>query len=482
MKNKKTLLIGLFIALVSSSQAYFSVSIAIPYPSTTDSITIWTPRQHNPVFAEPGKQFTIEIAADETLGETGWTAQVENDLKRWPCQVISAKRAPIDLQSRRGWVLTMQLTKDVSPELMKLTVRHRSGLTLSSERSVHIVPDMEQDFYILHQSDQHLTGDSAKVARGTLGPRWEGGSKQAIQWTAPIVNLINPRLVFQTGDNMQLYANEKDWCGMEEAKIRVDRFLTAFSDFTVPTVHTTGNHDLGWNNYVEIGPWRKWYTQHVGQRAFSFRMGSMYVLSSEWTSNEYFPWAKQDYAASWQDTTVRYRMLISHFYNGLDAWTTVATKEQPCDLLLVGHIHRTRVVQSDPYKVLSVGSAQDYQRAAFFNFQRTATGWVCEEATQHADGVNVHRLLGDFGAPTITAQYAQSNDGKATKNQVDIANTLPHDFYDGRVRFLMKKGKYTVDGGDILAQYDTADGKQTAVLVKVNIRNQSTSTVKIKRI
>src|SRR5690606_8708256 len=265
------------------------------------SISIWTPRLHNPVFVEPGKQFTIEIVANENLNESDWTAQVENDLQHWTCQVTSAQRASIDHKTRPGWMLTIQLTKDVSPELMKLVVYHRSGLRLSSERSVHIVPDIEQDFYILHQSDQHLTGDSAKVARGTVGPRHEGGSKQAIQWTAPIVNLINPRLVFQTGDNMQLYANEKDWCGMEEAKIRVDRFLTGLSGLTVPTVLTTGNHDLGWASYVEIVLWRKWYTQHVGQRAFSFRMGSMYVLSSEWTSNEFVKWARKDYANSWQD-------------------------------------------------------------------------------------------------------------------------------------------------------------------------------------
>lgn len=479
MNNKKKLFIAFLIMLIGVGHPYLSV--ASSYVSSRDSISIWTPRLHNPVFVEPGKQFTIEIVANENLNESDWTAQLENDLQQWTCQVTSAQRASIDHTTRPGWVLTIQLTKDVSPELMKLVVYHRSGLRLSSERSVYIVPDIEQDFYILHQSDQHLTGDSAKVARGTIGPRHEGGSKQAIQWTATIVNLINPRLVFQTGDNMQLYANEKDWCGMEEAKIRVDRFLTGLSDFTVPTVLTTGNHDLGWASYVEIVPWRKWYTQHVGQRAFSFRMGSMYVLSSEWTSNEFVKWARKDYADSWQDSTIRYRLLVSHFYDGLDGWTTIATEKQPCDLLLVGHIHRTRVVQSSPYKVLSVASAQDYQWAAFFNFQRTDTGWVCDEASKHANGINVHQLLGDFGTPTVSALYTFPNNGKATKNQVEISNSLPYEFYDGRVRFLMKKGKYTVDGGEVLAQYNTADGKKTAVLVKVNIRNQSTSTVTIKK-
>ncbi len=481
MKTYKILLITFLITLISSSQTYLSLCIANPHQQTSDSISIRTPRLHNPVFTEPGKQFTVEIATDENLSVSGWSAHVENDLQRWSCGVTSAERTSIEHQTQPGWRLTIQLADDVSPELMKLIVHHTSGLNLISDRSVQIVPNMEQDFYILHQSDQHLTLDTAKEARGTAGPRSTGGSKQALQWLAPVVNLINPRLVFQTGDNMQLYNNEKDWCGMEEAKIRVDRFLTGLSDFKVATVLTTGNHDLGWGSYVEINPWRKLYTQHVGQRAFSFRMGSVYVLSSEWTSNEFLKWARKDYADSWQDSTIRYRLLISHFYDGLDGWTTVATEKQPSDLLLVGHIHRTRVLQSNPYKVLSVGAAQDYQRAAFFNFRRTDTGWVCDEAAKHADNVNVHRLLGDFGTPTVSAEYTNPNNGTATKNEVKISNTLPHDFYDGRVRLLMKKGKYVVSGGEILSQYNTYDGKNTAILVKVNIRNQSTSTVQIKR-
>src|SRR5690606_32941603 len=112
-------------------------------------------------------------------------------------------------------------------------------------------------------------------------------------------------------------------------------------------------------------------------------------------------------------------------------------------------------------------------RAAFFNFRRTHDGWVCDESEVHANDLNVHRLLGDHGTPMVSADYEYPNDGTSAGNTVRIVNKLPHDFYNGRIRFLLKKGRYAIDGGDILAQYDAADGERTAVLVNVNIRKNA---------
>ncbi|MFC7524116.1 metallophosphoesterase family protein [Parapedobacter sp. GCM10030251] len=449
------------------------------HPVAHESFSIWTPRAHNPAFVQAGDSMLIEIMADSSWRESGWSATVKNDFATWPCQVLSAKWDAIHHQTSKGWVLTIQLPGDVPPELVGLAVSHASGKTALAERAVHVVPDLEADFYILHQSDQHLTQDSAGEPGGTAGERWSGGTKEALNWLAPVVNLINPRLVFQTGDNMQLYNRADEWCGMEEAKVRVARFMEGLAGFEVPTVLATGNHDLGWGDYVDIKAWRKQYTEQVGQRAFSFRMGSMYVLNTEWTSNEFLDWARADYARSWNDPTVKYRLLVSHFYDGLEGWTNIATAAYPSDLLLVGHNHRTRVLQTEPFTVLSVGSAQDFQRAAFFNFRRTASGWTSEQPAMHADGITVHRMLGDYGKPTVSASYERENDGTASANSVWIANDLPHDFYDGRVRFVMKKGRYQVTGGNVLAQYDTDDGEKTVVLVKVNIRQNAKTQVMI---
>jgi hypothetical protein len=98
----------------------------------------------------------------------------------------------------------------------------------------------------------------------------------------------------------------------------------------------------------------------------------------------------------------------------------------------------------------------------------------------HANNVNVHHLVGDNGTPKVAATYDSPNDGAAASNTVHIKNELPHDFYDGRIRFLVKKGKYNVTGGKVLAQYDYNDGNNSAVVVKVDIKESNTTTVSIQ--
>ena len=167
----------------------------------------------------------------------------------------------------------------------------------------------------------------------------------------------------------------------------------------------------------------------MGQRCFSFRMGSFYVLAHEWTSDQYLAWARADYDAAWSDPTIAYTLVGSHYYDGLNSWVSVPSAQKPCGLFLAGHSHRTRTLQSSPFPVHTVATAQDHYRSAFFEFQRTAEGWRCPQETAHADGVNVHRLFGDWGAnPAVSVTYHAPNDGTGTTNTASITNALPHDF------------------------------------------------------
>lgn len=448
----------------------------------SDSLDILTPRAQNPAFAEPHGTFVIELRMTNDLSSTGWKVYLGNDLRTWPCTVLEAKEDSILHGTESGWRLTVKVPGDISPELMRLELTHASGKSDMSARAVSIVPDFEQDFYIFHQSDQHLTADKAVEPGGKSSTKWGHGSKEALAWIAPIVNLTNPRFVIHTGDNIQVYNEPDHWCGMDEAKRRINRFMEGLSGYTVATPATTGNHDNGFSSYIGIDEWRKVYNDLMGQRAFSFRMGSFYVLASEWTDDTYLRWAKNDYAKAVADSTITYRLLASHYYNGLSGWTTIAGDDHPCDLLIVGHNHRTRTLQTEPYRVLSVATAQHYQRAAFFDFKRTATGWTSVQPASHADEVNVHRLVGDYGTPRVSATYDNANDGTTMTNTVHITNSLPHNFYDGRVRFLLQKGEYAVSGGQILAQYEYAENTKTAVLVKIDIPADSDIKTSIRKI
>lgn len=450
--------------------------------SKDDVTSILTPRSHNPAFVEPGGTFVVEVRDSLTSSLPGWKSKLRNDLSEWTIEIKSVTPAKIHHGTEEGLKIEVVIPKGTPPELMELILCHPSGRTYSSPRAVSIVPDFEEDFYIIHQSDQHMTIDKAVEPGGKSSAKWGNGSKEALEWLTPILNIINPRFLLHTGDNTQVYHEPDLWVGIEESEIRMKKFIEGISGYQVPTVCIPGNHDMGFAGYIENPEWRTIYHRVIGQSAFSFTMGSFYFLGSEWTNHQFLDWAKNDYLSTYSVPTIKYRLLASHYYDGVDARTTIATAEKPADLLLVGHIHRTRILQEDPYYVLSVGTAQDHQRGAIFYFKRDSKGWTTEQPLSHAEGKNVHRLVGDYGLPTVSSRFSIDNNGTAESNNVSITNNLPLHFYNGRIRFLMEQGNYRVEGGEILSTYDYDNGEKTAVIVKVDIKENSVTELSIKKI
>jgi hypothetical protein len=91
-------------------------------------------------------------------------------------------------------------------------------------------------------------------------------------------------------------------------------------------------------------------------------------------------------------------------------------------------------------------------------------------------------MFGDWGTPgKVRSTIAYANDGTRTSNSVTITNDLGQSFYNGRVRFLMPKGKYRATGGEVEAQYDYANGTKTAVLVKINILKNATTSASVSK-
>jgi hypothetical protein len=442
-------------------------------------VEIWVPRFHNPVFAEPGGTFEAEARGDSTLSASGWSASIRNALRSWPCVVAAAAWGRIHHGTEAGWRLSLRVPADAPPELFTLTLAHATGGAADSARAVRVVSRFDESFYILHLSDQHVTDDTAVYADGSVRPG--NGTVQAMHWAAPAVNLINPRFVFFTGDNMQIYNEATNWAGFEEGKLRCQRYRNGLSPYDVATVAVPGNHDIGWSSYVSSAAWRDEYERQFGQRCLSFRMGSFYVLGVEWTYDEFLAWEKGDYAAAWSDPSIAYRLVGQHYYDGLGGWTTVPGTSNPCDLMIVGHNHVTSTLQASPYRVVSVGTAQDHHKAAFYDFQKTASGWTCPTAANHAEGVNVFTLFGDWGAAKLSVSFAAANDGTQASNTAAIVNALPQDFYQGRVKFLMAAGDYAVTGATREAQYTYNNGANTAVLAMVTIRRNATTTVSIAK-
>lgn len=434
--------------------------------------TIYSPRFHCAQFVMPGETFEAEVIDNSTV--TNWTASLNNDLDTWGCTIVEATYGLIHCNSIPGWKIKIQAPENIPPELMQLNITNSAG-TLVSERSVSIVKDFDTDFYILHMTDQHLSRDMAANANGTDDQG--NGSKQAFEWTSDPVNIINPRFIAITGDNMGIYHEQNLWTGPAEAVNKINRYKAGCSGYKVPILMTNGNHCLGYDSYVDINIWRELYHKHIGQRGVYKRyLGKFYVQLGEWTSSQYLEWGKQSWATAQADATLGFRLFLLHSVadGGPGVYTHIPGEANPADLMLVGHGHNTKTLYTTPYYMLMAPSMHSYYKAPFHNFVKSGDKWTAPGKTTYGSDNKIQPLFDDWGAPRVAVTYSNVNDGTATSNTAVITNKNNINYYDGRVRFLMEDGDYAITGATKIAEYKYGNNK-IAVLVKVNIQQGTPS-------
>jgi hypothetical protein len=293
-----------------------------------------------------------------------------------------------------------------------------------------------------------------------------------VNWATDSINIINPRFVLHTGDNVQFWHESNSTQPLETVgKPNLINYRDAKLQYKVPTLMVGGNHDTGYTpQYILFDEWHEHYEKVMGQRAFSLRLGSFYVITSEWTIDEHIQYSKDQLAASFDDPSIKFRLWASHYYDGLGKPRTIMTEEKPIDLGLIGHGHKAQTVQETPFPVHMTASGLSGMEHSFYNFNKEQDGsWICPQITSRENGIDRFKFFEDWGTnPIVSQTFESDNNGTQTENKVSILNRVRQNFYDGRVRFLMQKGEYEVEGGTILAQYDY-DGNKTAVVVQVDI-------------
>lgn len=481
-------------------------AIALDAASLTDA-SLWRPR-----FATPGivaldsaadRQFVAEVKA--TPSATGWKASLANDLKTWPCQVTSAVYSKINNATEPGWRITVSVPADISPELFGLAISSSEG-TATQRQSVSVIQNFATNFYLLHLSDEQIVNE---MHTDPSGQYHHGvGTWEEMKWMQEPINLINPRMVLVTGDQIDFngaldgWNNWPNWgfrpggkkhFSKEETLALEKRLSNMYKDchtgYDVPYVETPGNHDVTPPGKLLSGTkidWypisSKFYEQEFGQRSWSFRMGDFYVLMHDWSSQPLQQWAARDYAAASADLSVKYKLIGQHFHAKWDGAPTgnYAFRPASCDLMLIGHGHQEVTIQTSPYYIYEDGASFRYGVGGFFNFKRTGDGWQCEQTATLRNYTNDVWPLFTANGAKKKVYTDQPDVRRITTSAVTIYNDLPQRFYDGRVRFILKKGNYqTVQNGTILAQYDCDNGTKTAVLVRVDIPPKGSVTVTV---
>jgi hypothetical protein len=460
---------------------------------------LWRPRLVTPAIvaldAPQNREFTAEVRA--SADARGWTATIANDLKSWNCEVVSAVYAKINRGTEPGWLVTVRVPADASPELFDLTITSSEAKSVQNQ-SVSVVPAFAADFYILHLADEQIVNERHTDPTGQYYRTV--GTGEEMRWMQEPINLIHPRLVFITGDQIDFngaldgWNNWHNWHYEPGAKRYFSRqetidienrlgemYIESHRGYHVPYVEAPGNHDVTPRDKKLLGTDILWhpisvdaYERTFGQRTWSFRMGDFYVLMHDWSEGYLKDWAAFDYAAAGADPAVKFRLIGQHF---IDDQGFVPPA---CDLMLVGHGHRVATLKTQPYYVYMDGPAFVYGMTGFFNFRRTSDGWTCDETAAPRDTAkDVWPLFTDHGA-VKKVRCDQPDPMNVTTNTVTITNDLPREFYDGRVRFVLDKGEYrSVQNGTILAQYECANGTKAAVVTKVDIPANGTVTVTV---
>jgi hypothetical protein len=465
--------------------------------ASTNENSIWRPRFATPAIvaldSSADRQFTAEVKCPATA--TNWAATIANDLKTWPCKIVSANYSTINPGAEPGWQVRVSVPANASPELFRLNLSSSEG-SLTQPQAVSIIPAFSTNFYILHLSDEQIVNkihtDPSGQFHKTVGT-WE-----ELMWMQEPVNLINPRFVIVTGDQIDFngaldgWNNWSNW-GYQPGGKRpftpeetlqletrlADLYQDAHQGYRVPYVETPGNHDVPPIGKKLLGSTNEWhaiaagfYETHFGQRSWSFRMQDFYVLLHDWSDPTLRDWAANDYDAARQDQGIHYRLIGQHYHAGWDGAPKGAFPFTPrtADLMLIGHGHKVATMQSSPYYIYMDGPTFSYGTAGFFNFRRATTGWTCDQTSVPRNFTNDVWPLFTRNGETKKVRSDQPDPMNVTANAITIINDLPQTFYDGRVRFVLPKGRYqSAQNATVLASYDCDQGNRTAVLVKVPI-------------
>lgn len=428
--------------------------------------SIARPNYGVPEFAEPGGVFHAEMKARIGLTNVLWQAALANDLRSWPAVVEQADYGLyVDNNTLAGYRLSIRVPLDIPPEVFNLLITHPVAGSVTNRNAVGLVQNLETNFYFLHYADPQAI--AFEPDNWITGKHGKHGSIREIYWQAPALGLINPRFMFNTGDELD---NNYGKSGA-----RYNEYIDAMCRIGVPVLATRGNND----SVISTDQWRS----TIGVETYSINMGSFYICQKDVCEDAFTTWFTNDYANSFTNPAVKYRLFGQHFF--------FSTKHTPfCylppdgqfpDLMLVGHGHENVTIQSSPYYIIETQQACNKGAVGFFEFANNGTNWTCTTLSSHPSST-WFQVMSTGPVAMIESSFAIPNNGSCYTNAATIVNKLPFAFWDGRLRFMMKYSPtgYDVGNGEKLAEYDYNGQSNMAVVVKVNIAASATTIVSIK--
>jgi len=487
---------------LSSADERVRIPFGIAYPRWATAVVL-----DQASAGQGGLKFRVDVRQAESVGAANWKASLLlNDVKKsWDCQIASAPVfTTINCGMEKGWQMTAEAPAGLPPELFDLQVTAPDGSIYTEQNAVKVIPNADDNFYMLSINDLHMDHEDADAGSGTKAGN---GTVEGFSWYWRVLNTVNPRFVVMPGDiwgnNPKPAGAAFNWDKISHKYIATRQ---ASRPLTVPLMMDAGNHDSWGERDTPDKPhstsellWNK----EVGYANYTSRIKNFLIYATDWTCDKDQKYASSLWAETWKDPAITYRLEFEHYNsdpidkgNGMGPEQFKAAGGYP-DVTFCGHAATySRVKTVKPWPVYVTHQCQGNCFAGYYRFTRAGQKWTIwptendmvdsifssakkgtSRAVKTLDGVCNFGFSyspnsqnhADWGKPKVAVAYEKANDGSATINSARISNMLPLNFDDGRVKFYMAKGTYSVQGGEILAQYDYENGAKTAVLVKVNI-------------
>ncbi len=339
-----------------------------------------------------------------------------------------------------------------------------------SPAAVKVIKEYKTSYYILHFSDVHAFQHGYETTLSRLST------------IVDIANIINPELVFNTGDN--LYRPTEDRMNQlfaGNAKLGTK----GLNSLNAATFTVAGNHDIDFDHVPNRGFYQEkadWWNKWWGLQAYSFSYGGgrFMVINNGW---EGFDPAQQIAAAgSWlQASSVgNFRLGAAHIRNHeMAAFDRVAN----LDLVLVGHNHHIAdqnpsLLTNKPIQYIA-NSVRDHMEFNLFRVDGK-TGTYTPVSGPTAQVVYVENPEDANSAasyrPKLTLSFSHANDGSFATNEATIVNKFGFPIEGAKVRFVMPLGSlYSVSQGQVEQSFNGTSVQVVDVLVK--LESNSTNIV-----
>jgi predicted MPP superfamily phosphohydrolase len=383
---------------------------------------------------------------------------------------------------------------------------YSAGEVNLSRRSVKIVKTFSAKHSFIHITDTH-------VSRNWVGPADNGYAEelQLLDRFITVANIIAPDFVVVTGDLIHDYTrfnqDARGWGGnMIKSYTKLPTIEEKYRNYfegakgfrgvqyiNAPVFSVPGNHDFyGMKDDNYIAKASQWNTL-CGMRVFGLAYaGTRFLFADDYLGDPVSDIPKNAPMTGLQGKKLRdfldsnghgkLRVMAQHRHDRVD---TAFLNRQGIKLIVNGHNHTPHIDTLGTTPTLSMRpgvvcrSGERHRWETILGFFRIIR--INGDQFEYTDPL---RFCANPADPyqqlklNLTLSYKGDNSGKSVLNEATIDNKLLADLPGCQVRFVMKKGKYTVSGGTVRQVFNS--GSRTIVDVRTDVNKASSKKVTIR--